>query len=240
MEMNILKKIVRRIFDETPSVDKTIQFLRKNGAQIGESLNVYGNIIIDRGFPYMLHIGDGVEIAANVTILNHDYSWSVIKAYSGQLFGGVGPVFIGNNVFIGSGATILMNTHIGNNCIIGAKSVVSGYFPDNCVIAGCPAKVICSLDEFIEKRKKRQLSEAIEIVKHYRKAFGKNPTKEKLPAYFWLFEPRNEEISNPMLLQRMKLKGNFDVSVKLFKDSKPLFDNFEAFLESIPFENEKL
>lgn len=37
---------------------------------------------------------------------------------------------------------ILKGTVIGNNCVIGAGSVVHGKFEDNCVIAGNPAKVI--------------------------------------------------------------------------------------------------
>ena len=236
----MIKKIrntVRRILGRKLSIEESIALLKKGGAEIGERLNVYGGVLrIDTCFPFMLHIGDDVEITANVNILSHDYSWSVIKAYSGQLLGGVGPVFIGNNVFIGSGATILMNTHIGNNCIIGAKSLVSGHFPDNSVIAGCPARVVCSLEDYIKKRQEKQLAEAIEIVRHYRKAFGKNPSKESLPAYFWLFEPRENELKTPVFLQRMHLKNNFELSYKLFKETPPLFNGFESFLNSIPFE----
>jgi maltose O-acetyltransferase len=235
--MSIFNKIARRFIGRRPSIEDTISFLRKEGAEIGKRLNVYGGSLrIDTSFPFMLHIGDDVEITANVNILNHDYSWSVIKAYTGQLLGGVGPVYIGNNVFIGSGATILMNTHIGDNCIIGAKSVVSGSFPDNSVIAGCPARVICTLEEYIKKREDKQLEEAIAIVNHYRKAFGRNPSKDKLPAYFWLFEPRNNKIETPVFLQRMHLKNNYELSMKLFKETPPLFDSFESFLNSIPFE----
>ena len=55
------------------------------------------------------------------------------------------PVYIGNNVFIGMGATILMGADIGDNCIIGAGSVVKGTIPPNSVVAGNPARVICKL-----------------------------------------------------------------------------------------------
>lgn len=232
-----VKKIIKKVLHRGPSVEETIAYLKNNGAQIGENLNVYGRRLnIDTCFPFMLHIGNEVEITADVCILNHDYSWCVIKKYSGELLGGVGYVHIGDNVFIGTGATILMNTHIGNNTIVGARSVVSGKYPDNVVIAGCPARVVCTIEEYIEKRRDRQVSEAIEIVKHYRYAFGKNPTKDKLPAYFWLFEPRENSIDIPVYIQRMQLKGNYDLSIRLFKESKPMFKNYQAFLDSIPFE----
>lgn len=53
-----------------------------------------------------------------------------------------GEVVIGNNVWIGDKVSILPNSHIGNNVIIGSNAVVTGDFPDNCVIAGIPAKIV--------------------------------------------------------------------------------------------------
>ena len=58
---------------------------------------------------------------------------------------------IGNNVFIGANVTILPGTTIGNNCIIGAGSVVKGICEDNYVYAGNPARKIISIDEYIKK-----------------------------------------------------------------------------------------
>lgn len=49
---------------------------------------------------------------------------------------------IGNNVFIGTGAKILGDIHIGNNSIIGANAVVIHDVPDNCSVAGVPAKIL--------------------------------------------------------------------------------------------------
>lgn len=51
-------------------------------------------------------------------------------------------IFIGENVWIGSKVTILDGAVVGNNCILAAGAVVSGVFPDNCVIAGVPAKLV--------------------------------------------------------------------------------------------------
>ena len=53
-----------------------------------------------------------------------------------------GPVIIGNNVWIGDKATVLPSVHIGNNVIIAANAVVTRDVPDNCTVAGVPAKII--------------------------------------------------------------------------------------------------
>ena len=58
---------------------------------------------------------------------------------------------IGNNVFVGMRSIILMGVEIGDNVIVGAGSVVAGKIPSNCVCAGNPAKVICTLDQHKEK-----------------------------------------------------------------------------------------
>ena len=49
---------------------------------------------------------------------------------------------IGDNVLIGAGAKILGDVMIGNNVVIGANAVVVKSVPDNCVVAGVPARII--------------------------------------------------------------------------------------------------
>ena len=58
---------------------------------------------------------------------------------------------IGDNVHISAGARILGPIRIGNNVIIGANAVVVKDVPDNCIVAGVPAKIIkenISLEDF--------------------------------------------------------------------------------------------
>lgn len=57
-----------------------------------------------------------------------------------------GEVVIGNNVWIGDKATILAGVHIGDNVIVGANSVVTKDVPSNCMVAGCPAKILKQLN----------------------------------------------------------------------------------------------
>ena len=60
---------------------------------------------------------------------------------------------IGDNTFIGNEALILPGVTIGRNCVVGAMSVVSRSVPDNTVVAGNPAKVICTTDEYYQRIK---------------------------------------------------------------------------------------
>ena len=58
-----------------------------------------------------------------------------------------------NNVFIGSNSIILPNIRIGSNVIIAAGSIITKDIPDNSVVAGVPARVIETFDNYLEKRK---------------------------------------------------------------------------------------
>lgn len=57
-----------------------------------------------------------------------------------------GPVFIGDNVWIGDKATILPNVSIGKGCIIAANAVVTKDVPEFSVVAGVPARIIKTIE----------------------------------------------------------------------------------------------
>ncbi|MDA3769091.1 acyltransferase [Streptococcus thermophilus] len=124
--------------------------------------------IIDETRPWMIEIGNDVQITSGVTLLTHGYDWSVLKGVYGEVLGSSGVLKIGNNVFIGMHSTILKGVTIGNNVIIGANSLVNKDIPDNCVAAGNPCRVIMSLEEYYKKRKNVQIDEATELVRAYR------------------------------------------------------------------------
>lgn len=54
---------------------------------------------------------------------------------------------IGNNVSLGANVTIIGGVHVGDNVVVGAGSVVVKDIPDNCVVAGNPARIIRRISE---------------------------------------------------------------------------------------------
>lgn len=207
-----------------------IRHLKKIGVKVGKNVRIYRpfNTTIDIQNPHLLTIGNDVQITGPVTILTHDYSWCVLKKKYGYIYGNQRKTVIGNNVFIGWGATILGGSHIGNNVIIGANSVVSGTVESNSVYAGNPARKLMSLEEFKEKRKKKQLEEAKDYVLEYKKRFGKFPPEEDLDEYFYLFNPSK---LFDKFKRQLELVNNFNDSLTNLYETKKQFDSYEDFLK---------
>jgi acetyltransferase-like isoleucine patch superfamily enzyme len=87
-------------------------------------------------------IGQNTAIAANVTITDMHHPYEDINIPIEKQDIRTSPVVVGADCKIYNNAVILPGTNIGKHCTIGANSVVSGTFPDFCVIAGTPAKVV--------------------------------------------------------------------------------------------------
>ena len=227
-----IENLAKRVVFGHKSTDASyIKWLRGLGVRIGDNVRFYSpwTVKIDVSRPWMITIGDNVHITADCSILTHDYSWSVIQRITGEVLGPCGEVKIGNNVFIGQKSIILKGACIGDNVVIGAGSVVSGVLEGNCVYAGVPARKICSIDRFIEKRRVLQIEEAVKLVIEYERVYGERPPKVALREFFWLFEPRDGALSENY--QKVNdLCGNHDRSTTAFAATPPVFDGYEEFL----------
>lgn len=224
---------IKRLYAKRNSF-KWIEYLKSQGVRIGDGTVIFAkpfDVLIDTTRPWLIEIGKNVQITRGVTILTHGYDWSTLKQVYGDINGSAGKVTIGDNCFIGMNTTILKGTTIGDNVIVGAGSVLTGKsYPSNTVVAGNPARVICSIDEYHEKRKNSQKQEAKELVVEYYKVYGKTPDKDALSEFFWLFEPR-KELTQQSYINQMKNMNNYDYSKEVFLNTNPEFNGYDEFIE---------
>ena len=143
--MNLIKEFLYRLRG-----DYTTEKLISMGMKAGVGFKRLHGVILDPAHCWLIEIGDHVTMAPRVHILCHDASTKQFLDYTK-----IGRVTIGNNVFIGAESVVLPGVTIGSNVIIGANSTVTHDIPDNSVAAGSPARVICSLKDYLQKEKSR-------------------------------------------------------------------------------------
>lgn len=118
-----------------------MELLDKNSEIIiGENVSIGQNFHITSGGKLL--IGSNVTISGNIFITNIDHNYTDIAIPILEQKNIIRETIIGDNCFIGYGACIQSGTKLGKQCIVGANAVVRGEFPDYCVIAGVPAKII--------------------------------------------------------------------------------------------------
>lgn len=91
-------------------------------------------------------IGGGTSITANVGIFDIIHPYQNISENPRDAKIETRPVVIGEECLIGMNSVILPGTKLGKHCIVGANSTVSGEYPDYCVIAGSPARIVKKYD----------------------------------------------------------------------------------------------
>lgn len=88
-----------------------------------------------------LEIGENCNISSGAHIITHSTAARCVTGV-GEMY--KSPTVIKNRVFIGENATILMGCRIGNQCMIGAASLVleGTIIPDHCVVVGSPVRFV--------------------------------------------------------------------------------------------------
>lgn len=134
-------------------------------------------------------------------------------------------------MFAGYQSVILKGTEIGNNVVIGAHAVVKGRIPSNTVWAGVPARQICTLEAFFQKRKEREISDALFRRDHIRQSKGREANIADMGWFAFLFLERTEEMYDTYL-SKLEFNGiqNDPTLRTLFFATKPKFSSFEEFL----------
>lgn len=228
----IIKRLIKKIiFGNKADPETYLEYLRSIGMAIGLGTTIFASprdCVIDEQNPHLITIGENVQITRGVVILSHDYGWSVIKGKYGDVVGHQEPISIGDNVFIGMNSIILAGSNVGSNVIIGAGSIVTGNIPSNTVVAGVPARVICTLDDYREKRLSKMTEEARAVYSAYLKRYGREPGVRVFREYFWLFSGSDSEL--PACLNEVNELVNPAITNDAFRKWNPPFTNFDEFI----------
>lgn len=223
--MNLINKI--RYYWNRRNGQAYINYLRSVGVSVGERCEVQKptSLNIDTSRPSLLSIGNHVYLHRGLTIMSHDWaSWVFLDKYH-DFVPSHSKVTIGNNIWFGEFVTVLKGVKIGDNCIIGAGSIVTKDIPDNSVAVGVPARVVSSLDDYYEKRKRLYPKE----VKEYVNSIMGGHIEDFYDDYPLFVDKDNiEQYSNIPFGNVFKDKKTFEAWLSVHKKT---FDGFEQFLQ---------
>lgn len=124
------------------------------GAIIREQVSIGKNAVIMMGAIINIGavIGEGTMIDMGAVLGGRATVGKNCHIGAGAVLAGViepasaTPVIVEDNVLVGANAVVIEGCHIGENAVVAAGAVVIGDVPANCVMAGCPARVIKEKD----------------------------------------------------------------------------------------------
>jgi acetyltransferase-like isoleucine patch superfamily enzyme len=160
---------------------RRLQQLRRAGMRIAPDCRLIGRRTSFGSEPYLIEIGRHVTISAECLFVTHDGATWVFRDAPGNV-GQASPVRVfgtirvGDNCFIGARSIIMPGVTIGTNSVVGAGSVVTKDVPPGMVYAGNPAHFICTVADY-EERAERTYPHL-----HWR---GRHEKRAILEATFW-------------------------------------------------------
>ncbi len=211
-----------------------VTYLRLSGVKVGRNVNFRypSHATIDLNRPSLIEIGDNVDINDNFTIMTHDFGTFVFRNLYSDFVASSGRVKIGSNIYFGRDVTILKGVSIGDNCIIGLGSVVTKDIPSNSVAVGAPCRVVCSIEDYYEKRKNAQVVEAIELGVSIIENLSRQPRITDFKEEWVLFLTQSDMQMYPEIFPavNMRIKG---IEEEFYKQRVIYFDGWEAFLSEV-------
>jgi acetyltransferase-like isoleucine patch superfamily enzyme len=118
--------------------------LRACGVTVGRGCYIGFNVICDTNYPELIRIGENVTISHNCMLITH--TGTPTKSNLGNLYKRVAAIDIGDGAWIGANSTVLPGVSVGEDCMIGAGSVVTSSTDPLSLWAGNPCRRIRSLE----------------------------------------------------------------------------------------------
>ena len=146
-ETQVTQDLIRLVYNRWFRPDP-LKDLCARGLTVGRNLKMLSGVSIDWSHCWHITIGDDVTLAPGVRVIAHDASTKTHLGYTR-----IGKVTIGDRVFIGAASVVLPGVTIGSDVVVGAASVVSCDIPEGVVACGNPARQVCTLDEFLSRKR---------------------------------------------------------------------------------------
>lgn len=124
------------------------QYARLIGVKVGDNCLIYRSVEFSSE-PYLITIGNNVQVTKGVAIHTHGGGHAARRVIPN--FDVFGKVEIKDWAYIGAHAQIMPGVTIGEGAIIAAGSIVTKSVPDRMVVGGNPARLVCSVDDYIER-----------------------------------------------------------------------------------------
>jgi acetyltransferase-like isoleucine patch superfamily enzyme len=93
-------------------------------------------------------IGRGVALAPNCALYPYDHGIEPGRPIREQPLSSRGPIVIDDEAWLGANVTVLSGVRIGKGAVVGAGSVVTRDVPDGAIVAGSPARLLGSREQF--------------------------------------------------------------------------------------------
>ena len=150
-----ISRAIKLIYMKFIEITNPVKKAKYEGVRFGEGLHIYGHIKWGSE-PWIIRLGNNVHLTDGVRFITHDGGTLILRHKVPDLEI-TKPIVLGDNVYIGVDSVILPGVTIGDNVVIGARSVVTRDVPSNSVAVGQPARVIKTIDEYLEKLKAESL-----------------------------------------------------------------------------------
>jgi acetyltransferase-like isoleucine patch superfamily enzyme len=166
--LRIHREFMRRgAFIRWPVQGNVLEMLREGRLEIGRQALLEPNVWLTGPAPARIRIGQGsflnigvmvaaaelVEIGDHCMLANGCFVSDASHRFDDpekpvpwQGFTSKGPTRVGDNVWCGANVVITSGVTVGERCVIGANSVVTGDLPSHSIAAGAPARVLKTIE----------------------------------------------------------------------------------------------